>query len=170
MAESRRVLRFDSLEDAVKDADYLLVAGYRQLGKWSLGQSLTHLTQWLTFPVDGFPDQPLLARGVLWIARHTVGKRLLNKILRTGEMELGSPTMPITVPKPGIDDREAFQGFVRAVNRFVEHQGDYFPSPLFGSLTHEQANQLQCIHCQHHLSFLIPADQTMSWTGTAAKF
>jgi hypothetical protein len=43
-----------------------------------------------------------------------------------------------------------------AVERFIAHTGPVKPSPLFGAMTRETAEQIQRVHCAHHLSFLVP--------------
>ena len=59
MRATRRTLTFDTLDAAVRDAEYLLAAGYDRAGNWDLAQCLDHLAAWLTYPVSGFPKAPL---------------------------------------------------------------------------------------------------------------
>ena len=77
----RRQLRFDSLGDAVADAEALLARGYARRGKWSLGQCCGHLADWVTYPMDGFPRAPLPVRAVLFVMRNTAAALcLLRKV------------------------------------------------------------------------------------------
>ncbi|MBA3314221.1 MAG: DUF1569 domain-containing protein [Planctomycetota bacterium] len=156
ITSQRRTLAFHDLDDAVSDAETLLESGYARAGKWSLAQCCEHLSEWLRFPVEGFPRQPAPIRAIFWVARHAVGKRMLAGWLSNGSMPAGKPTMPETVFADAGDDREAVERFRERVTRFKSHSGPYHPSPLFGQLDHETATRLQLVHCAHHLSFLIP--------------
>ena len=156
MSLSRRSLEFSTLDDAVRDAEELLDAGYQRAGNWDLSQACRHLSQWMTFPLDGFPKVPAPVRGVFWIMRRTIGRRQLEKILATGAMKAGMPTIRETVPVSGSDEAASVAAFRETVGRFKNHKGPLFPSPLFGELDHATATKLQLIHCAHHLSFLIP--------------
>ncbi len=51
---ARRPLAFASLDRVMPDVDRLL-EGHTTLGDWSLGQICNHLTQSLTWTVEGFP-------------------------------------------------------------------------------------------------------------------
>ena len=152
---TRRQLRFESLDAAVRDAEYLLAAGYDRVGRWDLAQCLDHLAAWLTYPVDGFPRTPLLLRPVFALVRATAGRGMLTKYLREG-MPAGKPTMPQSVTTPGGDPAAALGRFRAAAGRFTAHAGEYLPSPLFGPLTRDEALRVQLAHCAHHLSFLVP--------------
>lgn len=156
MSLSRRPLSFSSLEDAVRDAEALRDSGYQQVGDWNLSQVCRHLSQWMQFPLDGFPKMPAPVRGVFWVMRKTIGRRQLAKILSTNSMPVGTPTIRSTVPAVGGDEAAAIAQFRETVKRFTIHQGPLVPSPLFGDLDYATATKLQLIHCAHHLSFLIP--------------
>lgn len=92
----RRQLKFDHWDQIRNELDALL-AGYEQAGKWNLAQVCLHLKDWLSYPMDGFPVAPLPMRWLLALLRLTIGKSQLNKILSTGSMPAGGPTMPETV-------------------------------------------------------------------------
>jgi hypothetical protein len=152
--ESRRDLRFADLAEAVRDAETLRAGGYVQVGRWDLAQVCGHLADWLSFPLDGFPQPPVGFRLLLWLLRHTIGRRVLRRLLAAGRMPAGGPTRPETVPPPGGDEGAAIERLARAVGRFEAHTGPLHPSPLFGELSREQWRQFQLIHCGHHLGFL----------------
>lgn len=154
MAE-RRQLRFDRLEDAIRDVEVLRSGPYVATGKWSLSQVCDHLADWMTYPIDGFPKAPFFIAPFLWALKVTVGKRKVATYLRDRSFPAGKPTMPQTVHADR-DDREAADRFRAAVERFVAHDGPVHPSPLFGEMTKDVAEQLQRVHCAHHLSFLVP--------------
>ncbi len=153
----KRELTFSSLEDAVFDASRLLTDGYRQAGKWNLAQVLGHCTDWLGFPIRGYPPSPLPIRGLLWMMKVTMGRSMFNKIVRERRFAPGSPTLPATVKHASPEeDAAALESFKKTVREFQDFRGQPFPSPLFGRLTLEEHRELQIIHLQHHLSHLVP--------------
>jgi hypothetical protein len=153
---TRRELRFDSLDDVVRDAETLLARGYDKAGTWDLAQVCGHLANWLTYPLDGFPRPPLPVRLILAVMRNMVGKRELRRVLDSGRMPAGGPTVRESVPPAGGDPAAAVARLRAAAERFRDHPGPVRPSPLFGALTRDEATRLQLVHCAHHLSFLIP--------------
>lgn len=154
---SRRELHFESLDDVLRDVESLQAGGCESLGRWELSQTCLHLADWMQFPLDGFPRQPAPIRGLLWLLRHTIGRRQFQRILATGRMPAGGPTMPETVHVSGGEDAAAVERLRHAITRFDAHSGPLHPSPLFGPMDHDQARRLQLIHCAHHLSFLRPS-------------
>ena len=154
---SKRNLTFNSLDDAVLDASRLLTSGYRQAGKWNLAQLLGHCTDWLQFPVRGYPPLPVPIRGLMWLAKVTMGRSMFNKIVRERGFKPGTATLPATIKKaPPDEDAAALESFKIAVREFQDFRGQPFASPLFGRLTMEEHRELQIIHLQHHLSHLVP--------------
>jgi hypothetical protein len=152
----RRALKFESLDEVVRDAEHLLAVGYDRAGNWDLAQVCTHLAEWMRFPIDGFPKPPLPIRALLWVARHTIGKAKFRQYLERRTMPAGTPTMPQTVVAPGGDAAAAVATLRRAAERFKAHTGAIHPSPLFGAMDKDEATRLQLVHCAHHLSFLVP--------------
>lgn len=156
MPAQQRELKFQNLEEVKAEAKMLLRQGYTQAGKWDLAQVCNHLADWLTFPVDGYPKQILPIRVFLWILSKTIVPGQFRKVLETGKIVAGNPTMPETVTGSGGDATKAVDRLVDALDRFQAHQGAYKRSPLFGDLDRDRATRLQLIHCAHHLGFLIP--------------
>jgi hypothetical protein len=154
---NRRNLNCNCLNDAVTDAGSLQQSGYTASGNWNLAQVVGHCSQWLSFPMDGYPKSPLPIRAILWLARCTFGKSLRQKILQTGRMKAGAPTMPSTVKSPNFaTETTAIEELARQVQRFEDFSGPLHESTLFGKMSKDEHHQLQLIHMQHHLSFLIP--------------
>jgi hypothetical protein len=151
----RRKLTFTSLDEVVVDAEKLLGNGYEKAGNWELAQVCLHLADWLRFPIDGFPKPPLPIGMMLWALRKTIGKKMYRKYMVEG-MPAGKPTMPQTVHRTGLDPTIAVGKLREAVEQFKGFDGTLHPSPLFGSLTKDEATRLQLAHCAHHLSFLVP--------------
>lgn len=155
MAIERRTLTFATLDEIVDDAEHLLTKGYDRAGNWDLAQAAGHVSEWLRFPIEGFPKVPIFIRPVLWLMRVMGGKGMLEKILRNG-FEPGGRTMNETVPAAGGDAAAAVAKLRAMVEKWNQHTGDVFPSPLFGAMTRDTALQLQLRHAAHHMSFLIP--------------
>lgn len=151
----RRKLTFAALNDAVADAENLLAVGYEKAGNWDLAQVCGHLSEWLRFPIDGFPKMPLLLRPVFWLFRITIGRAKRLKYTAEG-MPAGKPTVPQTVPAAGGSDAAAVAKLKETAERFEAHAGAIHPSPLFGPMTKDEARELQLRHLAHHLSFLVP--------------
>jgi hypothetical protein len=156
MGTARRDLTFATLDDAARDAEHLLAVGYERAGNWDLAQVCGHLTEWLRYPLDGYPKAPLVICPLLWLAKVTVGRSMRDEILRTGKFRSGGRTMPETVPQPGGDSAAAVARFQETAARFQAHAGGFDPSPLFGQMTRDEWLRLNLAHCAHHLSFLVP--------------
>lgn len=152
----RRKLKFNDWQQVQADLQQLLKSDYVAAGKWNLEQIAKHLNDWISFPVLGFPKQPLPIRCVAAVLRNTVGPGMFRKMLRSGEMPAGNPTLASTVHERSESDAAAVAELERSIARFRDHQGTIFPSPLFGPMDKATAEQLQMIHFAHHLSFLTP--------------
>ncbi len=153
----RRRLEFTTLDDAVRDARALLHSGYEQVGQWDLAQVLGHCQDWLRFPLDGYPRPIFPINLLLWLAKVTVGAGMRKKIIEARAFKARTATMPETVKQPNIvSDAEAVEQLERTVERFKSHRGALHASPLFGKMSYEEHRELQVIHLQHHLSFLVP--------------
>ena len=98
---------------------------------------------------------PIFIAPILWLIKVTVGKRKIAGYLQDRSFPAGKPTMPQTIHPPR-DDKAAAERFRTAAERFVKYDGPIHPSPLFGAMTKDVAEQLQRVHCAHHLSFLVP--------------
>lgn len=153
---TRRQLRFTTLDDVVRDAEGLLASGYTKTGNWDLAQVCNHLSDWLSFPVVGFPKMPIVIRPLFWVMRKTIGRKKFEGYVREQSFPAGKPTLPQTVHAPGEDERAAVAKLKDTAERFTAHTGFIHPSPLFGPLTKDEALAMQLVHCAHHLSFLVP--------------
>jgi hypothetical protein len=153
---ARREIRFATLHDAVADAEQLLASGYVRAGTWSPGQCCGHLSNWLNYQIDGFPKLPLLLKPVFWTVKNTMATSILNKVIAKGTMPAGSSTAPESVPAADVNDAAMVQAYKLAVDRWLAHTGELYPSPLFGRQPREKWETLHRVHAAHHLSFLIP--------------
>ncbi len=152
----RRSLQFSRLDDIADEIDRLHRDGYERAGNWSLSQCCDHLSDWMSFPIDGFPKIPFPINLLLGAMRMMSGKAMLRKIIGNQSMRTGQPTIAQTVHADHHHEEASVARLQSALRRLAEHAGPFHPSPLFGTLTREEVIQLQMTHCAHHLSFLIP--------------
>jgi len=152
----KRELSFSSYEDMLAEAQSLLDKGYISHGNWSLAQVCGHLSDWMQFPLDGFPKSPLPMRMIFWVMKKTIGPGMKRKILTNG-FKSGIPTAPETVPKPdAMTDQQAVELFRKTVDRRQAYQGELLPSPFFGPLDRETQQRLGLLHAALHLGYLEP--------------
>jgi Protein of unknown function (DUF1569) len=155
----RRQLEFNNLDEVVIDAENLLAKGYAKAGNWDLAQVSRHVAAWMRFAIDGYPKMGCVMGQMMWLMRHTMGRRILRSILREGRMKEQIPTVPTTVSQPGSDESSAVADLKDAVDRFGKHVGEYHPSSFFGRWTREECLKLNLVHAAHHLSYLIPKSE-----------
>lgn len=155
-ALERRKLKFETLDEAVRDAERLLAAGYDRCGAWDLGQCCRHLAVLMTYPLDGFPPFRFPINLAAWALKHTAAPAFLKRVLDSGVWPEGRPTDKRTIPPPGGSEEEAVEELRRAAQRLASHEGPLQPSPLFGMLDKPTLLRLHRIHAAHHLSFLSP--------------
>ena len=158
----RRALRFSSLADIRADLQELHSRGYTKTGKWDLSQVAEHLTDWMVFPMDGFPQMPFMIKLLIGTMRVTRGKLLYKKFVENQRMPIGQPTMPQTVHSPTTvpdGDLRSAERLAKQIDRLEGFRGPIHPSPLFGALTYEELVALQLAHCAHHFNFLVPKEK-----------
>jgi hypothetical protein len=153
----RRKLRFESLDEAVRDAEALVVAErrgtLRGTGNWQLGQTLGHLAYWASCPFDGYPDLPRPP----WFVRllmPLMRKSFLNERMPTGVVLRGVPGGTF-----GIDAMSPEEGLAKMRAAF-DRMAKVAPTrenPIFVNMTHEDWIKLNLRHAELHLSFLHPA-------------
>lgn len=149
----RRVLRFTTLGEAVRDAEALAAGGHRTLGNYTLGQIASHLAQGIEWTLDGYPPEltvPLPLR--------VMGRLIRGRLVRRG--------FPVGIKPPGrlaeafrppdMATEDGVARFRRAVER-MDAEPQRHPSPMFGQLSREDWEQFHCRHAELHLSFVVPA-------------
>lgn len=157
----RRELNFDNWDQVETDLTQLLDQGYVQVGKWNLSQNCRHLNDWLSFTMDGAPPAPFPIRMIMTVIRVVGGKRMLKKVLESGKMPAGGPTVPQTVYQAADqNDARSVEQLRATIQMFREYGQPIKPSMIFGDLDYETAQRLQLIHFAHHLSFLVPKETT----------
>ncbi len=152
----RRLLRFATLDDAVRDAEALAEAQRRGtlrcVGNWTLGQAVGHVAFWARAPFDGYPampQMPWLLRKLLPLFKYG----FLNKRLPAGARIPGVPDGTFGVEPLAAD--EAVAQLRTAFGRLAR-QSPTAPNPIFGEMTHDEWIKLNLRHAELHLSFLHP--------------
>ncbi len=160
--QALRLLKFADLVAAAAEAEALLASGYRQQGKWSLGQICRHLCLVQDPSIDGYP------RWMSFFAflRPIVRRILLPKIL-SDDSPRGIPTSAVFQPPSGLDDRIEVHRFVNSVARFRDHVGGFTAHPGFGRLDRETLQRVHSAHAAHHLRFLTP--NTDAWVDECSS-
>jgi hypothetical protein len=148
MAE-RRPLSFDTLDRVMPDVDRLL-AGHRTVGQWTLGQICNHLASGLIGSVEGFAGQ------APWLLRMTLGRVVRRQVLGSGRMAAGLKLPERFQPRPGLDARAEAEALRAALHLYSASLEAPVPHPFFGSMTRDEWTRFHCIHCAHHLSFVLP--------------
>lgn len=152
MAElpNRRPLRFDHLDDVVREAESLLAAGYTRAGQWSLGQMCDHLAQTVERCQDGFPM--MMPAPIRWLITWIAWK----KVLRHEQINRAVPAPKWLQPPDQIEDRAGVERLKAAIARYHKHTGPLHPSPVFGKMSADDWRAVHLWHSEHHLSFLHP--------------
>ena len=154
--DQRRKLRFNSVDDAIGEAERLVAAeraGQLQcVGNWKLGQALGHLATWANFALDGYPPElhpPLPVRLIARLMKNSVLNKGMMPGMRIGRLPGGTV---------GLDPMEPEEGLrrLRAALERLRTTPPTIPNPAFGPLTHEQWIALNLRHAELHLSFQCP--------------
>ena len=150
----RRMLRFESIDQAMAEVERLAQADrdgrLKQLGNWTLGQTLGHLAAWTEYAYTGVPlKPPFFIRWILRLRKHKFLYEPMQSGVKIPRVEGGTLA---TDPVP-LD--EGLDRFRRAMKR-LKAEAPTAPSPILGHLTHEESIALTLRHAELHLGFLIP--------------
>lgn len=151
--KDRRTLRFESVDEAIREAETLVAAEQagtlRKVGNWSLGEAISHVAYWANAPFDGYPAE----LKVPWLMKFLMGflrGRILTKGMMPGVKISGAPGGTYGAEK--IPAGEAFERLRSAFTR-IDQTCPPDPNPLFGDLTHTQWKQLNLRHAELHFGF-----------------
>jgi hypothetical protein len=148
----RRQLHFESLEEAIADAQRMVNTDAAVLGNWSLGQILMHLARSVDASIDGFgTTSPWYMR----LAGRLLRRRFLTRPMPAG-IQLSKPEAAILVPG-ATEPRAGLKGLREAIAR-LPGAAERASHPVFGALTRDEWNQLHLRHAELHLSFVVPHD------------
>ena len=149
----REELELRSWDEVLNRLQSLQAGEYQQLGNWDLSQCCGHLNQWLSFPMDGFPDTGSSTKPTE--TEIAAGKEQLKAIIQDG-FQPGIPTLPATVPEPDSQTSlAAVTELTETIKRFQDHSAPIHDSPFFGEMSKEEVAQLQFRHFAHHLSYYL---------------
>jgi hypothetical protein len=152
---ARRRLRFESLEDLLREAEQMAARPHRTTGKWTYGQILQHLAKGGDACFDGFGGfrAPWWAR---WFIAPVMKKRFLTQTMRAGiNVPLSETTL---MPAASISIEEALAHLRKAVARF-ESDVPNKPHPFLGRLRdRDEYVALMLRHSELHMGFVHPAD------------
>ena len=152
----RRRVQFASLEDVGRESQALLKSGYQRVGQWSLGTLTDHLGKALVYSCEGFPRH--WSRPVQRILRRLFLKKLLSR-----EQTRWRFPAPIGVDLH-VSDPDGVASLLDGIERFQRQGSPRSQHPVLGELSREQWLQFHFWHCEHHLSFLLPATKQVSCT------
>ena len=148
----RRDLHFDSIEEALAEAERLAASDVKTTANRSYGQILEHLARTLDV-VTGHTTGLSVPLPLRWIMR--IGRPwVLARPMKPG-FNLPSQAQSTLWPSDEVSVADGMAHFREALERF--RQAESLPKhPLFGTMTRDQHEQLQCRHCELHLSFVYP--------------
>ena len=150
MTKGRRRLRFATLRDVPPDVDRLVAQGHRTVGRWTLAQICNHLSSNIVHTIDGFPG-PVAP----WIVRQTLGRAVRGLMLTPGRIMEGAPIPKNYRPAPTLDATAEVTALRAAIERFCSSQIECKPHPFLGWMSYKEWERFHCIHCGHHLSFVL---------------
>lgn len=150
----RRILRFESLDQVLAEADRLASAEragqLKRLGNWTLGQTFGHLAAWGEFAYTPAPLKvPFLIKWIL---------RLRKRKFLYGPMRAGVKIPGVAGGTLATDPMSLDEGLLR-LRRVIERLKAEPPtakSPVFGLLTQEESIAINLRHAELHLGFHIP--------------
>jgi hypothetical protein len=150
----RRKLHFDSLDQALAEADRLVAAEregrLKPLGNWTLGQALNHIAGWAEFSYAACPlKTPWFIRLILWLRKSS----FLYAPMPAGVNIPGVPNGTLVTEPAALET--GLNRFERAFQR-LKTEPPTHPSPALGKLTHDEAIAINLRHAELHLGFFVP--------------
>ncbi len=152
-ATARRVVRYDTLQDLLADAERLASGPVRTAGNRSFAEILRHLSVVMHGSIDSW-GEPIYA---------PFGMRVLGRLFRKAILARGLPSgvrlrpedEARVWPSPG-GVVEELDGLRAAIRRLGEEtkRGSH---PVFGKLNVDQWNRFHLRHSELHMSFVVPA-------------
>ncbi|MCP5497592.1 MAG: DUF1569 domain-containing protein [Leptospiraceae bacterium] len=145
-----RNLYFTKFSEAEREISSLKDKKIQTYGKWSYYQILTHLADGLEYTLKG--ENPKWYFPV--IIQNTIGKLMLNRILRQKSMPPGLPNL---IKKNTViygDEKEAYKRLIKVMEEFKSFSGEFKPHPVFGKMTKGEWYLLHTCHFANHLSYI----------------
>ncbi|MBB3207848.1 hypothetical protein FHS27_003675 [Rhodopirellula rubra] len=147
---NHRSLHFDTLKEAMAEAERLAVTPVQTTGNYTLGQILDHLARTIRMATGDAPPPkvPLLLR----LVGPLIGGRIVKGPAKPG-FKLPAGMQAYFWSKEDVPVEKAIEELRAAHQRFAT-MVELPRNPMFGSLSHEQTEQLQCRHFELHLGFV----------------
>lgn len=149
----RRQLHFNNLDEVVAEAERLAAGKVRTTGHHSFGQILEHLARShdMTTGKLQVPPPPWYMRLMIPLMKPML---LNDKPLKPG-FKLPPKSESVFWPNQEFDVATALAHLQDSVEYYKTH-GPMPKHPMFGSITRQQNDQLNCRHAALHLSFVQP--------------
>lgn len=145
----RRILKFNSIQELLADAERAVQRNAGTTGNWSLGQIIEHLAIAMDKSIDGFQELPPWFIRV--IGRWFLKGAFLHKPMKAGfKLPAKAETELVSGP---IEPQQALDHMRRAAER-LKTTTTRQPHPVVGPLTADEWNQLHCRHAELHFSFV----------------
>ncbi len=147
----RRELQFDNLDEVVVEAERLASGQVRTTGRHSFGQILEHLarTHDMTTGRLQTPRPPWYMRLMIPLMKPML---LNDKPLKPG-FKLPQKSEAVFWPNQELEVATALAHLKESIAHY-QAQGPLPKHPMFGSLTRQQNDQLNCRHAALHLGFV----------------
>lgn len=148
----RRELSFNSLDEAVADAERLAAGEVRTTGNHSFAEILRHLalTHDMATGKNEAPRPPWFMRLLMPFLKGMI----LNGPIKPG-FNLPKASENYFWPDTDIDVPSALTHFKESVENYKQ-VGPLPIHPVFGKIDRDQSDRLNCGHCAMHLSFVHP--------------
>lgn len=149
----RRELHFKNLDEVVAEAERLASGPVRTTGRHSFGQILVHLarTHDMTTGKLQVPRPPWYMRLMIPLMKPML---LNDKPLKPG-FNLPKKSEQVFWPDQEFEVTTALVHLKESIAHY-QTQGPMPVHPMFGSITRQQNDQLNCRHAALHLSFVHP--------------
>ncbi len=150
----RRILHFDSIDQALAEADRLVegerAGKLKHVGNWTLGQVLGHLACWTEFAYTGAPlKPPFFIRWILRLRKNSFLYKPMSPGVKIPGVKGGTLA---TDPMP-LD--EALPRYRKVMER-LKTEAPTAPNVIFGKMTHGESIALNLRHAELHLGFMVP--------------
>lgn len=139
-------MRYESLQEFLKDAERLASTEVKTLGNWSQGQIYEHLARSMNGSVDGVGF--MLPAPVRWVMSLLFKNRFINKAIPAG-----FKSSEKFVAEDTISLDSALQSLRTAVER-LEQEPNRVPHPAFGQISREEWDKFNLRHAEMHMGFL----------------
>ena len=147
----RRVLKFQSLDEMLADAEQITSGPVRCMGNWSAGQILKHLAIAVESAITGVDyTHPWYIR----LTARLMKRHFLNCTMEPG-FQMPQAMKAEFMPPDDVSIGDGLSALRQSVTRF-RAATELAPSKIFGQMTRDEAEKFQLRHAEMHLSFLVP--------------